>query len=102
MMMEQVSVVRIYITEGHSQLDKLLKQLRDWEHIRGVTVFRGISGFGDSGVIHKSTIIDMLGELPLVIEFFDTPDKVEEIINHLKTEIKPGHILTWSAKMSIS
>ena len=100
MSMLEVSVVRIYITEGQSQLDNLLKKLRDWEHIRGVTVFRGISGFGDSGVIHKSTIIDMLGELPLVIEFFDTPEKVEEIIEHLQTEIKPGHILTWKANMS--
>ncbi|MFV2061049.1 MAG: DUF190 domain-containing protein [Gammaproteobacteria bacterium] len=100
MTMVEVSVVRIYITEGHSQLDNLLKKLRDWEHIRGVTVFRGISGFGDSGVIHKSTLIDMLGELPLVIEFFDTPDKVDEIIEHLQQEIKPGHILTWQAKIS--
>jgi len=101
MTLKEVSVVRIYITEGQNQLDKLLKKLRDWEHIRGVTVFRGISGFGDSGVIHKSTIIDILGELPLVIEFFDSPEKVEEIIEHLNTEIKPGHILTWSAKISV-
>ncbi len=98
--MTEVTVVRVYITEGHNQLDNLLKKLRDSEHIRGVTVFRGISGFGDSGVIHKSTIIDMLGELPLVIEFFDSSDKVESIIEHLKTEIKPGHILSWQATVS--
>ncbi len=100
MTMKEVSVVRIYITEGEKQLDKLLKKLRDWEHLRGVTVFRGISGFGDSGVIHQSTIIDMLGELPLVIEFFDSSNKVEDIIEHIHADIKPGHLLTWSAKIS--
>jgi PII-like signaling protein len=101
MSLKEVSVVRIYITEGHLQINKLLKKLKDWEHIHGVTVFRGISGFGDSGVIHQSTIIDILGELPLVIEFFDNPEKVEETIAHLNTEIKPGHILTWPAKISV-
>ncbi|VAW95808.1 hypothetical protein MNBD_GAMMA22-1873 [hydrothermal vent metagenome] len=100
MTMDKVSVVRIYITEGEKQLDKLLKILRDFEHLRGVTIFRGISGFGESGVIHKSTFIDVLGELPLVIEFFDNPDKVEDIIKHIHADIKPGHLLTWSAKIS--
>ncbi len=100
MTMKEVSVVRIYLTEGQSQLKTLLKKLRDWGQLRGVTVFRGISGFGDSGVLHNAGIIDMMDELPLVVEFFDDPDKVEEIIKQVNSEIKPGHILTWSAKMS--
>jgi len=96
----EVTVVRIYISEGHSQLDNLIKRLHDWEHVRGVSVFRGIAGFGDSGKLHTSKFMDLSLDLPLVVEFFDEPDKAEQIIEHLGSTIKPGHILSWSARIN--
>lgn len=93
----EVTVVRIYLSEGHSQLENLLKRLHDWEKIRGVTVFRGIAGFGDGGELHTARLLDLSLDLPLVVEFFDEPAKVEAIIDHLNTTIKPGHILSWTA-----
>jgi len=96
-MKTEVTMVRIYLTEGETQLQTLLKKLRDWEKLRGVTVFRGISGYGDSGVIHGTNIIDLSMHLPIVLEFFDTPDKIEEICNHLKDLVKPGHVVHWQA-----
>lgn len=100
MMLQEVTVVRIYLTEGETQLNSLLKRLRDFEKVRGVTVFRGISGFGDSGVIHGSKWIDVSLDLPMVIEFFDTPDKIKTIIEHLNTFIKPGHMMMWTANIN--
>lgn len=96
----EVTVVRIYLSEGHAQLDNLLKRLHDWEHVRGVTVFRGIAGYGDSGQIHTTKLVDLSLELPVVVEFFDTPDKVEAIVEHLGSEIKPGHMLSWRARVN--
>jgi len=96
----EITMVRIYLTEGETQLNSLLKRLRDWEKLRGVTVFRGISGFGESGVIHGAHLVDLSIEMPIVIEFFDTPDKVTEILEHLGTYIKPGHIVTWQAAVN--
>lgn len=93
-----VTMVRIYLTEGEAQLKTLMKRLRDWEKVRGVTVFRGISGFGDSGIIHEAGLVDLSLDLPLVVEFFDQPDKVDEIVAHLNEFIKPGHIVTWEAR----
>ena len=98
--MSQVEVVRIYLREGESQLESLLKRLQEWEHVRGVTVFRGIAGFGDSGELHTSKFLDLSLDLPLVVEFFDSPDKVDAIIEHLGDSIKPGHILRFSASIS--
>lgn len=95
-------IARIYLNEGERHLDILIKQLRDWEKLRGVTVFRGIAGYGDSGVIHGSGVIDFSLELPVVVEFFDTPDKVQAIVDHLNNTIKPGHIVMWSAKINQS
>lgn len=97
---EEVTMVRIYLTEGEQQLNSLIKQLRDWEKIRGVTVFRGVAGYGDSGVIHGVGIMDLSLDLPIVIEFYDTPDKIEAIIEHLDKSIKPGHMVTWTAKIN--
>lgn len=92
-----VTMVRVYLTEGETQLKALLKRLRDWEKLKGVTVFRGISGFGDDGVIHGASITDLSLNLPIVVEFFDVPAKIDEILEHLNTFIKPGHIVKWSA-----
>ncbi len=93
----EVTMVRVYLTEGETQLKGLLKRLRNWEKLRGVTVFRGISGFGESGVIHSADIIDLAMDLPLVVEFFDEPEKIRQIVEHLNETIKPGHIVTWTA-----
>lgn len=100
-MNSEVTVVRIYLTEGETQLKHLLKRLRDWEKLRGVTVFRGITGYGNSGVIHGADIIDLSMHLPIVLEFFDTPDKIDEIREHLKEVVKPGHMVYWNANINI-
>lgn len=96
----EVTVVRIYLTEGEGQLKSLLKRLHDWEKIRGVTVFRGISGYGESGVFHGSNVLDLSLDLPIVVEFFDNTKKVDTILEHLNTFISPGHIVTWQAKVN--
>ncbi len=98
--MSQVEVVRIYLREGESQLEDLLERLKEREHVRGVTVFRGIAGFGDSGEVHTSKFIDLSLDLPLVVEFFDSPEKVDATIEHLKDSVKPNHILRFSATVS--
>jgi PII-like signaling protein len=100
-MSSEVTMVRIYLTEGETQLKTFLKRLRDWEKLRGVTVFRGITGFGDSGVIHGADIIDLSMHLPIVLEFFDTPEKIEAICEHLKDIVKPGHSVRWKAQVNL-
>lgn len=96
----EVTVVRIYLTEGEKRLKALLARLHDREKVRGVTVFRGISGFGRSGVVHSSTLLDLSLDLPVVIEFFDTPETVRRILGHLKDELPAGHVLTWPAHIN--
>ena len=96
----KVTMVRVYLTEAKGHLARLMKKLHDEEKVRGVTVFRGISGFGKSGKMHSSTLLDLSLDLPVVIEFFDTPDKVEAILKHLNGIIEPGHIVCWPAEVN--
>ena len=93
----EVTVVRIYLTEGEHQFERLMGLLHDDEKVRGVTAFRGIAGFGQSGKVHLSTLLDISLDLPLVIEFFDEPAKVRRVLESLSEFVKPGHILSWSA-----
>lgn len=96
-----VTMVRVYLTEGEAQLDTLMRRLHDWEKASGVTVFRGISGYGESGQIHPSGLLDMAMNLPVVVEFFDEPNKAEAIVEHLDQFIKPGHIVTWDVRVNM-
>ncbi len=96
-----VTFVRINLTEGEGRLPALLARLHDDEKVQGVTVFRGISGFGKSGKVHSSTLLDMSLDLPLVIEFFDSPDKVNSILAHIESDFEPGHIVSWPAKLLV-
>ena len=96
----EVIVVRVYLHEAKAHLSELLQYLHDESKVRGVTVFRGITGFGSSGEIHSSTLMDMSLDLPVVVEFFDVPVKVKPIIEHLNTQIKPGHVVYWSAHIN--
>jgi PII-like signaling protein len=97
----EISFVRIYLTEGEGCMKGLLKRLHDEEKVRGVTVFRGISGFGKSGEMHSSSLLDLSLDLPVVIEFFDTPEKVEKILEHICTDVEPCHIVSWPATLLV-
>jgi len=95
-----VTMVRIYCTEGEHLMKQLLARLHDEEKVWGVTVFRGISGFGKSGKMHSSDLIDLALDLPLAIEFFDEPGKIRRILVHFKDILQPGHVISWPAQVN--
>lgn len=94
-----VTIVRIYITESAHLLDKIVNYLKNEAKIRGVSVFRAISGFGETGE-HGAALIDLSLDLPLTIEFFDDKDKVNVALNHLSDVVKKEHIVFWDAKVN--
>jgi len=93
--------MRVYVTEGEGKLKELLDFLHEKEAVRGVTVFRGIAGFGPTGVVHLSSLTDLSLDLPLVIELFDEPNKMSQLMDKISTMVKPGHIVMWPAKMNL-
>ncbi len=95
-----VTMVRIFLTEGDHRLNDLVKTLHDDEQVRGLTVFRGITGFGKSGKLHSSTLLDVSLDLPLVIEFFDLPERAAAIMADLEGVIAPGHMVSWPAQVN--
>ena len=98
---EEVTMVRVYLTEGEHQYESIIALLHDDEKVRGVTAFRGIAGFGQSGLMHSSSLLDLSLDMPIVLEFFDAPARIEQVLTDLNTMIKPGHIVTWPAYINL-
>ena len=94
---QAVTMARIYTLEGHDQLNQALDILHDEEKIFGVTIIRGIAGFGEDREVHTSSLLTLSLELPLIIEFYDEPEKVEKAIQVLKSRLDFKHIVSWPA-----
>ena len=88
--------VRIYVDEGqmyhHQPLHVALVLLLRKEGAAGATVFRGIEGFGESGEIHTARLVDINQHLPLVIDWIDTPEKVNRLLPQVKEMLTHGMI----------
>lgn len=96
----KVTVARIYITEGKHVHEKIFERLHDEHKVKGVTVFRGITGFGQSGKTHSSGLLDVSFDLPVVVEFFDQDSKVQEALGAISDLVAAEHVLTFQAELS--
>ena len=76
-------LLRIFIGESDKYQGKnlykyLVEYLRE-NHFAGVTVLRGITGFGKASKIRSSDLLEISSDLPIVIEVADTVEKIEEL-----------------------
>ena len=97
-----VTVVRIYLKESdHGRkkplMEEILNILQDQHRVHGVVVFRGIAGFGSKGAVHSADLLRLMVDLPLVIEFYDTPAVAEAAMTLLRGLVPAGHIVHWRA-----
>ena len=102
MNLSPVTMVRAYFNEGEPELAKVVNFLHNEAGVRGVTLFRGISGFGESGKIHTAQLLDLAAELPIIVEFFDEPDKITFALDQLTDLLEPGHIVCWQGVANIN
>jgi hypothetical protein len=98
----ELKIVRMYLSEAdHGRRKNLMQEilniLHDQHRVKGVTVFRGIAGFGDTGEFHAADILRIMVDLPLVIEFYDTPEVVEAVLGVVGGMVPEGRIVTWNA-----
>lgn len=100
---KEVTVVRIYLREADHGKRKTLMQevlniLHDQQRVQNLVVFRGIAGFGDSGEVRASDLLRINVDLPLVIEFFDTPTVVNAALALLDGLVPASQILMLRAE----
>jgi len=92
----QAKRVRIYVSEddriGKTPAQHAIVTFLRLNHAAGVTVFRGLEGFGASGRPHSARHPDVSWDLPIVIEWVDTLTRVQELLPELKHLVPPGLI----------
>ncbi|PHS70561.1 MAG: hypothetical protein COB22_08015 [Cycloclasticus sp.] len=93
-----IRIARIYLTEADHQLNDIMHYLHDSHKVAGATAFRGVEGYGKSGKMHESSLIDLSFDLPITIEFFDESDKVLTVIEQLKENFNLSHSISWLAE----
>ena len=96
----KIMVVRIYLMESDEAIQKIVTHLKDVAKVRGVSLFRAVSGFGDSGG-HTTFWGSLSLSLPLTIEFFDYPDAISPILEYFSQFVKPEHIVFWEANTNV-
>lgn len=89
-------LLRIFIGEDDKYDGKpLYKHLLEFfkkEKMAGVTVLRGIDGFGKSSHLHTTPILRLSTDLPIIIECVDKKENIDKIKPMLDTIIKEGLI----------
>ena len=88
-------LLRIFLGEGDhyngQQLFEAIVHLARSKGLAGATVLRGIEGFGAHSRMHKSAILDLSEDLPILIEIVDTSEKVEALLPEIDAIIEKAN-----------
>ncbi len=90
--------VRVYFGErdthdGKSLWSAMLELLRR-EQAAGATVLRGLAGYGAHSRIHSASIVDLSSDLPLVLEWIDSSERVQRLLPMIDAMLQGGMITT--------
>lgn len=92
----QGQALRIYIGESDTwhggNLYLAIVQAARRHGLAGATVARGIMGFGARSVVHKSRLLSLSHDNPIVIEIVDSQDRIADFLPILGEMISDGMI----------
>lgn len=99
------TLLRIFIGESDKYKGKnlyryLTEYLRE-NHFSGITVLRGITGFGKASKIKSSDLLDLSSDLPIVIEIVDTEQRIEELKKLFEESDMIGSALITEEKVKV-
>ena len=88
--------VAVYVMEGQSYHGTACyAAILDYLFFRGIsdaTVVRGIAGFGTDHKLHSSRLVELSDQMPIKIEFLETPERVQEVLPKLAEIASHGFI----------
>jgi uncharacterized protein len=88
------TLMRIHIGErdkweGKPLYEALIELFRR-ENCCGVTVLRGVAGYGSSSRVHTEKILRLSQDLPIVVEVVEYSDRIEQLLPQLDAMIGGG------------
>jgi uncharacterized protein len=87
---------------GHKKLYYAIVEALHEEGIAGATVLHGIEGYGADKQIHTARILDLSGDLPVVIIAVDRTEKIEAVLPKLDAMIDKGLLTTEEVRVIFS
>jgi uncharacterized protein len=90
------TLMRIHIGESdkwHSRLlyEAIVEMLRK-EGFSGVTVLRGVGGYGGSSVYHTDKLLRLSQDLPIILEVIESQERIDQILPRLDEMVEGGLI----------
>ena len=59
----------------------------------GASVFRGIEGYGTTGLVHTTRLLDLSEDLPVSVVIVDTAERIEAFLPELEELVGDGLVL---------
>lgn len=90
-------IMKIYVSEnsmlhGQNLYHALVLKLREIG-MAGVTVTRGVEGFGQGKRLHTTRLVELSYEMPIILEVIDHPDRIAEALPVIETMVNEGLII---------
>ena len=90
------TLMRIHIGEsdkshGRPLYEAIVELLRK-EKFSGVTVLRGVAGYGRSSIYHTDKILRLSQDLPIILEVVESTERIEQILPRLDEMVEGGLI----------
>lgn len=90
------TLMRIHIGESDKwrgkPLHEAIVQLLRKEGFSGVTVLRGVGGYGGSSVYHTDKLLRLSQDLPIVVEVIEDQERIDHILPRLDEMVEGGLI----------
>ena len=84
----------IYVDEsdksGGRPVYEVLINLFYKRKIAGVSVFRGVAGYGSDGVFHTSKMLELSTSLPVKIEVLDSEEMISRVLPDVSDIVEKG------------
>jgi PII-like signaling protein len=89
-------LLRVFIGESdrheHQPLYEAIVRKGRELGLAGATVLRGIEGFGANSLVHRSGILAMSTDLPIVVEIVESEENINRLLPHLEAMVQEGMI----------
>ncbi len=84
----------IYVDEKdkihHKPVWEVVVDLLYRNHILGLSVFRGVGGYGSNGALHTAKILELSTDLPVKVEAIDSEAKIFDVLPEITEIVHKG------------
>ena len=58
----------------------------------GASVYRGLMGYGANSRVHTASIVDLSGDLPILVEIIDSEEYIRKLLPYLDEMLEEGMV----------